>query len=196
MSTLDENILSSILREFGEVGSAKIFWNILEIKYSMKWSENDEVDEGIAAENGDCVDSLGSGTERENDIIEVAMINEEIDTKIKFSDLVNSTEIDNRDECGKVTLLAEQVDETTTRKIVAKEATKGKDESTLDDNDVNATTIKVKYIERKEEDSNEVSTKFEEELLFLEEWLETPCFDGTCTKVANEESINDEDDIE
>jgi hypothetical protein len=109
---------------------------------------------------------------------------------------------------GKVTLLAERVDESTTRKIVEKEATKGKDESTLDDNDVNATTIKVKYIERKEEDSNEVSTKFEEELLFLEERLETPYFDGTCTKIVvatkfavaiddrNEESIDDEDDIE
>jgi hypothetical protein len=157
---------------------------------------------------------------------------------------VNSTEIDNGDECvtvdeplceylvnlvkyddenfssecwfqmlqekklidellsGKVTLLAEQVDETTTRKIVAKEATKDKDESTLDDNGLNAATIKVEAVEQKEEHSNEVSTKFEEELLFLEEWLETPCFDGTCTKVAvvaddrNEESINDEDDIE
>jgi hypothetical protein len=203
MSTLDENILSSILREFGEVSSAKIFWNILEIKYSMKWSENVEVDEGIVVENGDCVDSLITGTKNENDIIEVAMINEETDTKITFSDLVNSTEIDNGDECeylvnlvkyddenfssecwfqmlhekklidellsGKVTLLAEQVDETTTRKIVAKEATKDKDESTLDENGLNVATIKVEAVEQKEEHSNEVSIKFEEELLFLEE---------------------------
>ena len=46
-----------------------------------------------------------------------------------------------------------------------------------------------------------MSTKFEEELQFLEDWLETPCFDGSFTKVAvennrNEESLNDEDDIE
>jgi hypothetical protein len=58
MSALDENILSSILSEFGKISSAKIFWNILEIKYSMKWSENVEVDEGIVVENGDCVESL------------------------------------------------------------------------------------------------------------------------------------------
>jgi hypothetical protein len=156
ISAVDENILSSILREFGEIPSAKIFWDILEMK---KWSENVEVDEGIVVENGDCVDSLVTGTETENDIIEVAMINEEsmsvADSKITFSDLVNSTEIDNGDECitaneplgeslvnlvkyddenfssecwfhmlqekkliddllsGKVTLLTDQVDETT-----------------------------------------------------------------------------------
>ena len=73
---------------------------------------------------------------------------------------------------GKVTLLAEHVDETTTRKIVAKEETKEKDESTLDDNGLNAATIKVEVVEQKEEHSNEVSTKFEEELqLQFLEWL-------------------------
>jgi hypothetical protein len=70
--------------EFGKISSPKIFWNILEIKYSMKWSENVEVDEGIVVENGDCVDSLVTGTKNENDIIEVAMINEETDTKIEI----------------------------------------------------------------------------------------------------------------
>ena len=77
--------------------------DILEMKYNMKWNENDEVDEGIVVENGDCVDSLVTGTETENDIIEVAMINEEsmsvAHSKITFSDLVNSTKIDNGDEC-------------------------------------------------------------------------------------------------
>jgi hypothetical protein len=53
----------------------------------------------FVVENGDCVDSLGNGTETKNDIIEVAIINEETTTKITFSDLVNSTEIYNGDEC-------------------------------------------------------------------------------------------------
>jgi hypothetical protein len=111
ISTLDEKTLSSILHEFGEVCSAKIFWDILEMK---KWSENVEVDEGIVVENGDCVDSLVTGTKTENDIIEVAMINEEsmyvahskvachskeIPYNAVFSDLVNSIEIDDGDEC-------------------------------------------------------------------------------------------------
>jgi hypothetical protein len=116
--------------------------------------KNVEVDEGIVVENGDCVDSLVIGRENENDTIEVAMINQETDTKITFSDLVNSTEIDNGDECeylvnlvkyddenfssecwfqmlqekkqidellsGKVTLLAEHVDETTNELLSGK----------------------------------------------------------------------------
>jgi hypothetical protein len=55
ISAVDENILSSILLEFGEVPSAKIFWDILEMK---KWSENVEVHEDIVVENDDCVESL------------------------------------------------------------------------------------------------------------------------------------------
>jgi hypothetical protein len=116
--------------------------------------KNVEVDEGIVVENGDCVDSLVIGRENENDTIEVAMINEETDTKITFSDLVNSIEIDNGDECeylvnlvkyddenfssecwfqmlqekkqinellsGKVTLIVEQVDETTNELLSGK----------------------------------------------------------------------------
>jgi len=76
-----------------EVYSANIFWDILEMKYSMKWSENVEVDGGNFVENGDCVDSIVNGTNTENDIIEVEIINEESmsvdDSKIAFSDLVN-----------------------------------------------------------------------------------------------------------
>ena len=57
---------------------------------------------------------------------------------------------------GKVTLFAEHVDETTTGKIVAKEETKDKDDSTLEDNDLNEATIRVKEVEQEEEHSNEV----------------------------------------
>jgi hypothetical protein len=101
---------------------------------------------------------------------------------------------------GKITLFVEHVDETTIGKIIAKEEEKDKDDSTLEDNGLNAATIKVKAIQQEEEHSNEVSTKFEEELQLLEDWLETPCFDGACTNVAvadnrNEESLN-EDGIE
>jgi len=69
--------LSSILREFGEVYSAKIFWDILEMKYSMKWSEKDEVDEDIVVENDDCVESFVTEIETENGSIEIAMIDDE-----------------------------------------------------------------------------------------------------------------------
>jgi hypothetical protein len=47
----------------------------------MKWSENVEVDEGIVVENGDCVESLITGTKNENDNIEVEMINEKVTLK-------------------------------------------------------------------------------------------------------------------
>ena len=93
------------------------------------------------------------------------------------------------------------MDETTTWNIGAKKEAKDKDDSTLEDNGLNAETIKVKSVEQEEENLNEVSTNFEEEVQFLEDWLETPCFDGAYTKVSvaynrNKESINDEDDIE
>ena len=65
---------------------------------------------------------------------------------------------------GKITLFVEHVDETTIGKITAKEEEKDKDDSTLEDNGLNAATIKVKAIQQEEEHSNEVSTKFEEEL--------------------------------
>jgi hypothetical protein len=104
ISTLDKTILSSILYEFGEVYNAKIFWDILEMKYSMKWSEKAEVDEDIVVENDDCVESFVTELETENGSIETAMIdeesvsvvaneatcdNEEIPYNALFSDLVN-----------------------------------------------------------------------------------------------------------
>jgi len=58
MSALDENILSSNLGEFGEICNPKIFWNILDMKYNMKWSEKNEFDEDIVVENYDCVESF------------------------------------------------------------------------------------------------------------------------------------------
>lgn len=62
ISALDENILSSILNEFGEVFDPKMFWHILEMKYSMKWSHKDEIDE-IVDKNSDCVEGIISGIE-------------------------------------------------------------------------------------------------------------------------------------
>jgi len=57
ISALDENILSNILYEFGEICDAKIFWDILEMKYSMEGSEKAEIDEGVFAKS-DCVESI------------------------------------------------------------------------------------------------------------------------------------------
>jgi hypothetical protein len=66
MSAVDENILSSIFLEFGEVSSPKIFWDILEMK---KWSED--------VENDDCVEHFVAEIETGNDCIEIAMIDDE-----------------------------------------------------------------------------------------------------------------------
>jgi hypothetical protein len=74
MSAVDENILSSIFLEFGEVRSPKIFWDILEMK---KWSEDVEIHEDIDVENGECIDSLITEIKTGNDCIEIAMIDDE-----------------------------------------------------------------------------------------------------------------------
>lgn len=57
ISALDENILSNILYEFGEIRDAKIFWDILELKYSMEGSEKAKVDDGVVAKS-DCVEKV------------------------------------------------------------------------------------------------------------------------------------------
>lgn len=54
-----------------------IFWEILEIKYNVKRSEKDEVDEDIIVENDDCVDSVITEIEIEDGSIDATMINEE-----------------------------------------------------------------------------------------------------------------------
>ena len=74
MLAVDENILSSIFLEFGEVRSPKIFWDILEMK---KWSEDVEIHEDIDVENGECIDSLITEIKTGNDCIEIAMIDDE-----------------------------------------------------------------------------------------------------------------------
>ena len=77
ISTLDNTILSSILYESIEVHNAKIFWDILEMKYNVKWSEKAKVDKDIVIGNDDCVDSLITEIEIEDGSIEAAIINEE-----------------------------------------------------------------------------------------------------------------------
>lgn len=57
ISALDENILSIILNEFGEVFDPKMFWHIFEIKFSTKWSQKDKIDE-IVVKNCDGVESI------------------------------------------------------------------------------------------------------------------------------------------
>ena len=117
ISSLDNTIFSSILYEFGEVHSEKIFWDILEMKWSMKWSEKAKVDEYIIVENDDCVDSLITKIETRYGSIEDAMINEEsvyiilneatcdnkeIVSDAVYNDLMNSTtKIVNELECAK-----------------------------------------------------------------------------------------------
>jgi hypothetical protein len=101
--------LSSILCEFGEISSAKIFWDILEMK---KWSENVEFHDDIVVENDHSVEIFVTKITTKNGSIEIAMINEESvsDSKVArhskkipydavFCDLVNSNKIDDGDEC-------------------------------------------------------------------------------------------------
>lgn len=63
---LDENIFSNILYEFGEICDAKIFWDILEMKYSTEGSEKVEDDESGGVKNGDCVESIITGIKTES----------------------------------------------------------------------------------------------------------------------------------
>ena len=49
---LDESIFFSIRREYGEIQSAKILWDILEVKYSLNEAKNDEC---VTLENYYCV---------------------------------------------------------------------------------------------------------------------------------------------
>jgi len=74
ISTLDENILFSILHEYGEIQNAKVLWDILEMKYNLNENENDE---SIVLENDDCAFSLIIDCETEDGKIEVAMMDDE-----------------------------------------------------------------------------------------------------------------------
>jgi hypothetical protein len=69
-STLNNDILSALLYEFGEIENAKMFWDNLEMKFSVRGSK-------IAVENGECIDSLITEIKTGNDCIEIAMIDDE-----------------------------------------------------------------------------------------------------------------------
>jgi hypothetical protein len=69
-SALNNDILSALLYEFGEIENAKMFWNNLEMKFSVRRSK-------IAVENGECIDSLITEIKTGNDCIEIAMIDDE-----------------------------------------------------------------------------------------------------------------------
>jgi hypothetical protein len=115
------------------------------MKYSMKWSEKDEVDEDIVVENDDCVEIFATEIETENCSIEITMIddesvsvadnkptcgNEENDNDVVYSDLMNSTtkiidELerakDDEDKCktthGNESLMEESLFETKTYEV-------------------------------------------------------------------------------
>lgn len=36
-----------VLYEYGEICDAKMFWDILDMKYNMNWSEKDQFDEKL-----------------------------------------------------------------------------------------------------------------------------------------------------
>jgi hypothetical protein len=71
---LNNDILSALLYEFGEIENAKIFWDILEMK---KWSEDVEIHEDIDVENSECIDRLITEIKTQNDCIEITMIDDE-----------------------------------------------------------------------------------------------------------------------
>jgi len=69
-SALNNGIMSALLYEFGEIENAKMFWDNLEMKFSVRGSK-------IAVENGECIDSLITEIKTGNDCIEIAMIDDE-----------------------------------------------------------------------------------------------------------------------
>ena len=78
-SALNNGILSALLYEFGEIENAKMFWDNLEMKFSVRGSKiaKDEINHVTAVENGECIDSLITEIKTRNDCIEIAMIDDE-----------------------------------------------------------------------------------------------------------------------
>jgi hypothetical protein len=71
--------LSCILYEFGEVHSAKMFWDIIEMKFSVRGSKivEAQINQDIVVENGDCMDNLVIEIQTEDGITKGTMINDE-----------------------------------------------------------------------------------------------------------------------
>lgn len=78
-SALDNDILSDVLYEFGEIEKAKMFWDILEMKFSVRRSKIAEakINNITAVENSECIVSLVTEIKTRNDCIEIAMIDDE-----------------------------------------------------------------------------------------------------------------------
>jgi hypothetical protein len=78
-SALNNGILSALLYEFGEIENAKMFWDNLEMKFSVRGSKiaKDKINHVTAVENGECIDSLITEIKTGNDCIEIAMIDDE-----------------------------------------------------------------------------------------------------------------------
>lgn len=73
-SALDEKILFSILYEYGEIQNEKVLWDILEMKYSLNESEDDE---GIPFENDNYAFSFITDFETKDGNIEALMMDDE-----------------------------------------------------------------------------------------------------------------------
>lgn len=78
-SAWDENILFSILHEYGEIQNGKVLWYILEINYTLNEAKDDE---SIVLENDDCSFSLIIACETEYCNIVTAMMDDECVTVI------------------------------------------------------------------------------------------------------------------
>jgi len=78
-SALDNDILSDVLYEFGEIEKAKMFWDILEMKFSVRGSKIAEakINNITAVENSECIVSLVTEIKTRNDCIEISMIDDE-----------------------------------------------------------------------------------------------------------------------
>jgi hypothetical protein len=214
-SALDTSILSPILYEFGHIDNAKMLWDILKMKYSEKsasaYEETSEVDgEPVEDFEPHCGEShLDNDDYNEKTAIEVMydeenMSNEDwlkIKQEIQYIDNFLNVrghllETMNDEESAAIVNIVEEIENHVLDDVV---------------DNVNTETATTELRAPTEADNNEeehpdaVPKVFEEDLKFLEEWLEKPQLTEDCMVIEEEkdcitdtkiESIYDENSMD
>lgn len=167
---LDDNLLSSILHEYGQIHNAKIFWDILEMKYNMQWGEKAYKDEGRA---------LLADLQENSEIVERNIL----------EDLAVANELKKFNSLFEV----EVVNSTTMVTNVKEEFTKFDDQCLFYENELqvifenNLIDKPLFAIDKEEEYEEEIvaaikgtrnfedaKTNYDAEIKFIEEWVEKP----------------------
>jgi hypothetical protein len=205
-SALDTSILSPILYEFGHIDNAKMLWDILEMKYSEKSASSYEETSEVDGEPVEDVESHCGQSHVDNDdcneetVIEVMydeenMSNEDwlkIKQEIQYIDnLLNVRghllEIMNDEESAAIVNVVEEIEKHVLDDVVDNVNTETK--VNRDEVFEAATTelgAPTEANNNEEEHPDAVPKDFEEDLKFLEEWLEKPQLTGNC--IAGEQN--------